>query len=272
MYHYHQAIRFARIVDEALRLEKLLHELLDQAKAGRIDKNICIVKINEIKASYSVLKELVFKYALDKSAIEHSAKFSNILKKLENVEPNLSSVIRLCETAVLSDVANDRFIDMLSNATLVVSISRLYSEFKPILSDILDTMPESGFKHLALLIEKYGFDINWVVAAVYLIGMEVAVNKALENLGIKAEGVFKERTKALLKELEKRETQFGELEKLLPSTFWELRNKVVHAGYAPNDEELQIIVSVVDTFLEKITRLSRLHHIGVNTHSPIHFN
>jgi len=141
MYHYHQAIKFARIVDEALRLEKLLHELLDLAEAGRIDKNICIVKINEIKASYLVLKELVFKYTLDKSAIEHSAKFSNILKKLEKVEPNLSSVIKLCETAVLSDIANDRFIDMFSNAALVVSISRLYSELKPILSEVLDTIP-----------------------------------------------------------------------------------------------------------------------------------
>jgi len=123
-----------------------------------------------------------------------------------------------------------------------------------------------------LLIEKYGVSINWIVAVTYLTKMEDAVNKALEELGVSTEGSFEERIKRLQRELEKQGAQLGELVTLLPSAFWKLRNKVVHAGYAPNDEELQIIVSAVDTFLEKITRLSRLHHIGVNTHSPIHFN
>jgi len=270
MYHYHQAIRFARIVDEALRLEKLLQELLDRAKAGRIDTT-CITKVYEIKASISLLKELVFKSAFNKSAIE-SAKFSNLLKKLEKVESKLSPVVERCKITLISDILNDNFINALSGMVLALSILELYWELRPILIDIFNTVSESWFKYLELLIGKYGVSANWIVAVVYLTMIEVAVNTTIEELKIDAEGRFKERVKAVLKEFETRGTQFGELEKALLSILWELRNKVVHAGYVPNDEELQIIVSAVDTFLEKITRLRRLHHIGVNTHSPIHFN
>ena len=46
--------------------------------------------------------------------------------------------------------------------------------------------------------------------------------------------------------------RFGELEKLLKPAFWDLRNKVVHGGYTPSEEELQIVVFAVNMLLEKL--------------------
>lgn len=99
------------------------------------------------------------------------------------------------------------------------------------------------------------FTENWAVAACYLSALEIAVNKKLEDLGLSSDVGFKEKYGKLLEELKKKGIEVSELEKKLPGLFWDIRHKVIHGGYAPNMEELDLITTYVDRVLKTLMRL-----------------
>lgn len=99
------------------------------------------------------------------------------------------------------------------------------------------------------------FTENWAVAACYLSALEIAVNKKLENLGLSLDAGFKEKYGKLLEELKKKEIEVSELERKLPEIFWSIRHKVIHGGYAPSIEELELITTYIDRVLKTLVRL-----------------
>jgi len=50
--------------------------------------------------------------------------------------------------------------------------------------------------------------------------------------------------------LKKEGVPIGGLDEVLPSAFWDLRNKTIHEGYSPTDEELRMVITYVEKFLE----------------------
>jgi len=98
------------------------------------------------------------------------------------------------------------------------------------------------------------FTESWAIATVYLSAMEVAVKRALRKRGMEVAREFRENIRNLINVLRGEGVEVQGLEELLPSTFWEVRNRVVHEGYSPSYEELKIIVEYVKKFIEKVER------------------
>jgi len=97
-----------------------------------------------------------------------------------------------------------------------------------------------------------GLDENWAAANCYLSAMEIVVNKKLREEGIETEARdFANKFKDLLRALENRGVRVSGLEKELPPLFWRLRHEVVHAGYSPTQEDLDLVI----LWVKKVIRL-----------------
>ena len=232
--------------------------------------DICII-LREIYASYlSALMVSVVAYVSGHKKLRRRLKIITTL--VEEGSHDIINVTTYCTivkfekeiSKIAEELGIQQPVNEINDEAIANNITAFYSKFTAILNAIEQTLDiPSSFQYLASLIE-YGFDINWIIAVAHLTAMEIATNNALERLeinvdektGANTKEGFKSRVTTLLKELEKRGEQFGELEKLLPPTFWELRNKVVHGGYTPSEEELQIIAWRVNKFLEKLRGVS----------------
>jgi len=62
---------------------------------------------------------------------------------------------------------------------------------------------------------------------------------------------FEENVKKLTGALMSEDVEVKNLREL-PPAFWEIRNKIVHEGYSPRNEKLEIIVKYVKRFMERI--------------------
>jgi hypothetical protein len=49
--------------------------------------------------------------------------------------------------------------------------------------------------------------------------------------------------------LEEQNVEISELEKRLPSVFWDVRNKVIHLGYSPTYSELETLTAHIGKVL-----------------------
>jgi hypothetical protein len=94
------------------------------------------------------------------------------------------------------------------------------------------------------------FTENWSIAVCYLTAMEIVVKNKLEELGLETAKEFKSNYNTLLAKLKDKNIEVPELEKELPNIFWNIRNKVVHEGYSPTSEELEIITKYVERILK----------------------
>jgi len=123
------------------------------------------------------------------------------------------------------------------------------------LTDAL-SLPPTGIAQIEELIsiKSVGLNERWAVANCYLSAMEIVVNRKLKKEGIKTnEKDFASKFKALLKVLESKGVKVSELERELPPAFWKLRNQVVHVGYSPTQEELDLITTWVKKIIKLVT-------------------
>jgi len=238
------------IVENIAKMKKLLNELKELTNIKPIDRGRCIQILSELYAPSSALViSFATYFAKHKDLSKRVDEFvqNTLIPWMDSLKRTINIMVEFCNQKTLF---NDNAVSYL--------VSVFYGDISSTLSSIHQLLDiPFGLKHLASLIEKHKFDSNWIVAVAYLAAMEIAVNKKIGELrvSVKSEDSkdhFKNRVDALLKELEKRGVQLGELEKLLPPVFWNLRNKVIHVGYTPSDEELQIVVTTVDKFLEKL--------------------
>ena len=101
-----------------------------------------------------------------------------------------------------------------------------------------------------------GLDEKWVCAATYLAALEVSVNNVCSELGIKA-GTFKDRLDKLVQHMSKYGIEVSRIEKDIVSRLYDYRNKVLHGGYIPTDEELGYIINVVPKFIQDVKECRR---------------
>ena len=99
------------------------------------------------------------------------------------------------------------------------------------------------------------FTDNWAVAACYLTAMEIMVNRKLEELGLERGTGFRDNFNKLLQKFKEQNIEVSEMEKRLPSVFWDIRHKVIHLGYSPAYNEVETITKYVEKVLGTLTRL-----------------
>lgn len=100
-----------------------------------------------------------------------------------------------------------------------------------------------------------GLNDIWACAACYLASLEVAVNKGYNKLKQKdqnsdKEKSFKYKLDKITKYLKQRGVVITKIEKNLVSIFYDYRNKVLHGGYIPNDDEFEYIKKIIPKFIE----------------------
>lgn len=96
-----------------------------------------------------------------------------------------------------------------------------------------------------------GLDDRWVCAATYLAALEVCVNRVCSELGIEADS-FKAKLDKLVQYMKRYGIEVSRIEKDIVSRLYDYRNKVLHGGYIPTDEELGYIIDVVPKFIQAV--------------------
>lgn len=115
-----------------------------------------------------------------------------------------------------------------------------------------------AFELVSITKNRWGFGERWVVAMCYLSALDIALNRVFKLLELEGEAEkiqFKDKATKVLEALGRRGFDAGVLLKKLPDDLWDLRNKIVHAGYEPSDKELDIITGAVKELLRLLAQL-----------------
>jgi len=96
-----------------------------------------------------------------------------------------------------------------------------------------------------------GLNDKWVCAATHLAALEVSVNKVCSEFNIKADE-FKARLNKLVQHMRRCGIEVSKIEKDIVSRLYDYRNRVLHGGYIPTDEELSYIINVVPKFIQAV--------------------
>ena len=104
-----------------------------------------------------------------------------------------------------------------------------------------------------------GLNDKWACAACYLASLEVAVNKACKEWNIKVKDAtrtdeFKKKLDAITQIMKQKGLEIIKIEKDIVSRLYDYRNRVLHGGYIPNDEEFAYIVEIIPKFIQNIQR------------------
>ncbi len=102
--------------------------------------------------------------------------------------------------------------------------------------------------------QKPSLNEGWAAATCYLAAMEIAINKAMGDSKLSADenGDFSKRFNRLLKIQAEKGKPLTGLSKQLPQAFWKLRNDVIHGGYRPTPEELELIIRWVQEMTQSL--------------------
>jgi len=264
------------ILREIGRLRGNLKRLWELSKQSPLDRDNCKDVLLEIRKSFRLLREYfqdnidIFSraFALGKLEPKKYILFSvkrpeELLKETLNWDSEITEAISLLERPELKD-ENIKDVIVSLAEDLEVSINKF--------EHILDL--KSGIIKISEFLSAFPqFTENWSIAVCYLTAMEIVVKNKLKELGLMPTGEFKkdavenkpkeqeqEPTRGfkkhyedLLKYLKNKGIEVSELEKQLPKTFWDIRNKVVHEGYSPSFEELEIITKYIEKLLALLT-------------------
>lgn len=244
------------ILREIGRLKGNLKRLWELSKQSPLDRDNCKDVLLEIRKSFRLLREYLRdnidiisrSFALGKLEPTKYILFSvkrpeEWLKETLNWDSEISWAISLLESPEPKDEnIKDVIVSLAEN--LEASINKF--------EHILDL--KSGIIKISEFLSTFPqFTENWSIAVCYLTAMEIAVKNKLKELGLKPTGEFKKDYETLLANLKDKGIELSELEKQLPKIFWDIRNKVVHEGYSPSSEELEIITSYIEKILALLT-------------------
>lgn len=253
-----------RILIEIGKIKGNLRILWDLSKAEKLERNRCLNSIREIDKSLAIIVSL-FKNSVVKRLLANAGPENLLLadiitkafggKGIDDVlEQGLSTVERTLLPYDLSYlphyIENPQTYDDKNVKSSIVNFCKDLEKKIVLLED------EFGVESELLLLAGFSslfptFTSNWIVATIYLTAMEISVKGELTQRGKEIKDKFKENFQLLLSCL-KDEIEISELEKLLPPLFWDIRNKVIHEGYSPTDEELKIIGEYVIKLMSKL--------------------
>jgi signal recognition particle subunit SEC65 len=261
------------------RLKGNLKRLWELSKQSPLDRNNCKDVLLEIRKSLRLLlthiQDIILE-SLEKLEPTEYTLFTILIGKtpeewvkeifrMPNIyESDISTIISFLDHPehYKDEDIKDKIVSLVEH--LEVSISKLERQLGlkqgiVQISEFLSTFPQ--------------FTENWSIAVCYLTAMEIAVKNKLKELGLMPTGEFekdavenkleeqgqeptrgfKKHYEDLLKYLKNKGIEVSELERQLPKIFWDIRNKVVHEGYSPSFEELEIITKYIEKLLALLT-------------------
>jgi len=104
-------------------------------------------------------------------------------------------------------------------------------------------------KLLTLLETTEKYTINWAASLVALTIMDLETITFLDKHETKPDKTFKNRVKQALKTCKPKNKLPQLLELVIEDDLWNLRNKIIHEGYVPTDEETYFILNQVEKYL-----------------------
>jgi hypothetical protein len=243
-------------VAELRRLKALTDTLHELGKQSTLSRNACQAVIEDIERILNSLRTFLstkacMELATDpKRLVLLDTVSQTFLRKpilalirdsIEEIIPSyteFSSLKSYLSSSTYSDDAIKSYISdlvkrmdrtLITATQLTEKLGVLYPSI-PAIYELLGSFPEL-------------FTQNWVVATCYLSALEIALNKKINALqiAIGEEGKFKTKYDKVLQEIQKQGIQIPEMDKELPKLFWDIRHKVIHEGYSPTDEELNLI-------------------------------
>jgi hypothetical protein len=120
--------------------------------------------------------------------------------------------------------------------------------------------PIGGLGWISNLLEtnKLSLDERWAAATCYLTAMEIAVNRAVKQLKVadSPNDEFGSRYNKVLEVMKERGKPLTGLKKQLPQVFWKLRNDVIHTGYSPTAQELEMVTLWVKEMLHSLAEVN----------------
>ncbi len=138
----------------------------------------------------------------------------------------------------------------------VVSFGAMYGK----VASVVGLDPVGGLEWIPRLLElkELGLDERWAAATCYLAGMEIAINKALDGMNLTGEQNedFTKKFGRLTVALKDKGKPLTGLSKQFPQAFWRLRNDIIHAGYCPASDELELIIKWVREMMKSLGALS----------------
>jgi hypothetical protein len=165
---------------------------------------------------------------------------------------------------VISTVDNSRPSDENTIRQAVTALYWPYVDFGILFGKInivLDLDPMGGLAWISRLvaIDSLSLDERWATATCYLTALEIAVNRAVKSLGIDASEIeeFHDKFSKVLVILGKKGRPVTGLSRMLPPAFWKLRNDVVHTGYSPTAQEMEIIIPWVREAIKAVSEPSK---------------
>lgn len=247
------------------KLKGNIKHLWELSKQSPLNREGCKNYVLEIRKSFKVLWELIREAPLER------------IRELDFEKRCLFTIIAGKDPEVLvKEFFSSRWPAHESEISLVISMldsPEHYKdkEVKESISHLVESLEaelntlevkldlKQGVSKVSKFLTTFPqFTENWAVAICYLTAMEIMVKNKLKELRLDAEEFkdnevkgFKDNYEKLLEKLKEKDIQVSELEKQLPKIFWDIRNRVVHEGYSPASNELEVIT----TYVEKILRL-----------------
>jgi len=254
------------ILAEFGKIRGNLRKLWNIAKMEEIDRNECLNVTHEIDKSLRNIINL-FRYSVAKRLSEIESERLMLMEitvealggtSLTNIlDEGLSTIERSLLPSTLStlvyELENPQYYDNKKVKNSIVTF------VKDLESKMIILETELNVKNELFLLSEFtslfpAFTPNWIVATTYLTAMEIVVKMELKKRGKELKSTFKENFQILLSCLKEEDFEITQLEKALPSIFWDIRHKVIHEGYSPKDEELKIIREYIIKLIERCSR------------------
>jgi len=184
---------------------------------------------------------------------EHVIKvYEDLFKGVTNYAQNIDNIEQFPD----SKIRNDVFM-LITGYTVEMNSFETYCLAKDIAITPFAKIMEFTSEKLL------GLDETWAAAACHLSAFDILVNKKRKELGIakKPEDEkkldFYTKFDALVKELESNSGELSKITKQMPKLFWPIRVDVIHYGYVPSAEELDLIINWSKSIMKVISDTSK---------------
>jgi len=243
------------------RLRGIIDNLKVEAKKQKIDRNECKHQLFELKTIFQSFRQH-FADLLRLSVQQTRPKEMNVPALMlvmsqtfqqQDLEKALDGLAMKINSLATYELDNPQYhddtkiknsiYDIVGNLELAARICDS-KVFAPLGN------PTDSVSKIAMFVarKQFGLDDKWALAACYLSAIDIVVNKKRGELGLvkypEKDGSisFNDRFDQLVKAIESKHGELNTINKQLPKSFWKIRTDVIHYGYAPSQDELNLIV------------------------------
>lgn len=247
------------ISKEIGKLKGDIKNLWDLSKQIPLNRADCKNTVLEIRKSLKVLWEVVQDAILERlGELKFEERFLFMIIAGKEPEVVVKEAFRYppYESEISTVISRLDSPEYYKDKEVIESISRLVEGLEAELSKLeLKLGLKYGISKISEFLATFPqFTDNWVVAVCYLSAMEIMVKNKLKELKLDIKE-FKDNYEKLLQKLKERGLEISELERRLPTIFWDIRNKVIHEGYSPSSDELEVITKYIEKVLTLLISL-----------------